>query len=169
MFNYYVFEKRYQIQHFSSWKYIFDYFNPQKSHLFSSCNYHFIYLMFFKITLSIKSPFVVHFSKLVRRILKHGFACSETCYIDAVSWLRNIVYIWSLSKKDRAITKKKLVLHNSLLTSQWLHKFTTFIISNPSSLKTITLTYYSQIILHDFHASLTCVQESYYFSSQFKH
>jgi len=97
------------------------------------------------------------------RILKHGFACSKTCYVDGVEnifQLKNIAFIWShLLEKDEAITKRRWVLHIFLLTSQWLHIFTTFIISNPSCCKFITLAYSSQIILHNFDGSLTCLHE----------
>jgi len=97
------------------------------------------------------------------RILKHGFACSKMCYVDGVEnvfRLKNIAFIWShLLEKDKAITKRRWVFHIFLLTSQWLHKFTTFIISNPSCWKFITLAYSSQIILYDFDGSLTCLHE----------
>jgi hypothetical protein len=87
------------------------------------------------------------------RVLKHGFACSKKCYVDGVEnlfLLKNIAFIWShLLEKDKAITKKRWVLHIFLVTSQWLHKFTTFIISNPSCHRAITLAYSTQIILHD--------------------
>jgi hypothetical protein len=90
MFNYCVFENHFWIQHFFSSKYTFDYFNPQKSCLFSSCNYHFIHLMFSKITLLINNPFVVCFSRSMGKILEHGFACSETCCVHMV-WERLLV------------------------------------------------------------------------------
>jgi hypothetical protein len=40
--------------------------------------------MFSKIVLPTKSPFVIPFSGLIGRILKHGFACSKICYVDGV-------------------------------------------------------------------------------------
>jgi uncharacterized membrane protein len=100
----------------------------------------------------------------------HVQKCVVFTRFHNISHQRNIACIQHhLSKKDKAITKKKLVLHNSLLTSKCLQRFMTSIISNVYCPRFFTLLYYNQIIMHDFASSSTWFQKLVIFSSQSKH
>jgi hypothetical protein len=120
--------------------------------------------MFFKIDLPTTNPFVILLFELGRRILKHGFPCLETSCIDRVwQFLSLDEYCLYLIKKRWSHHKfKKWVLHNFLLKSQRLQRFTTFIISNPLYLGAFTPTYSIQIIVQDFDASSTCFQARFF-------
>lgn len=100
----------------------------------------------------------------------HVQKCVAFMRLQNISRQRNIACIQHhFSKKNKAITQKKLVLHNSLLTSKCLQRFMTFIISNAYCPTVFTLLYYNQIIMHDFASSSIWFQKLVIFSSQSKH
>jgi hypothetical protein len=124
VFNYCVFEKNLKFGIFLH-ENIFSTISTHKDHisfhLAIPISYNVI-LIFSKTIIPTKSPFVVPFFGLVGRILKHGFACSKTCYIDKVlkrlSHEEYCLYSIPPFKKGQNHHKKRRVLHNSLLTSQ---------------------------------------------------
>jgi hypothetical protein len=81
-----------------------------------------------------------------------------------------IVFNTTFQKKMEPSQKRRWVLHNFSLTSQWLQRFMTFIISNPSCLRVfvhfhILVKLFGMILMHlrlDF-------RKNAIFSSQFKH
>jgi hypothetical protein len=83
------------------------------------------------------------------------------CWLNLTTFVtKGILFVFDTTfrKKTKPSHKRRWVLHNSLLTSQWLQRLTTSITSNFSYPRAFTLVHFSQIILHDFDASL-----AYYF------